>query len=88
MAHNCPKNNASNNCSNINARESTATTPVTATIALVTTPAPAPSALPPVPPKQSLAQQIRALEEKMTEEEHRNYLDTCDMGEDFCSAGY
>jgi hypothetical protein len=33
-------------------------------------------------------QQIRALEEKMTEEERGNYLDARDMGEDFCSAGY
>jgi hypothetical protein len=49
---------------------------------------PAPSTLPPVPPKISLAQKIRTLEEKMTEEEHGNYLDARDMGEDFCSAGY
>jgi hypothetical protein len=28
------------------------------------------------------------LEEKMSEEEHGNYLDARDMGEDFCSAGY
>jgi hypothetical protein len=28
------------------------------------------------------------LKEKMTEEEHGNYLDACDMGEDFCSARY
>jgi hypothetical protein len=28
------------------------------------------------------------LEEKMTEEERGNYLDACNMGEDFCSARY
>jgi hypothetical protein len=43
---------------------------------------------PPVPLKQSLAQQIHVLEEKMTEEECGNYLDAHNMGEDFCSAGY
>jgi hypothetical protein len=88
MARNCPKNNNSNtpNRSNSNARESTTIppTPVVAT----TTATPAISAPPPIPPKISLAQQIRALEEKMTEEECGNYLDTRDMGEDFCSAGY
>jgi hypothetical protein len=28
------------------------------------------------------------LEEKMTEEEHSNYLNACNMGKDFCSARY
>jgi hypothetical protein len=28
------------------------------------------------------------LEEKMTDEEHGNYLNAHNMGEDFCSAGY
>jgi hypothetical protein len=91
MARNCPKNANSNvsNCSNSNAHESTASTPTAATITTVaTTPAPAPSTPPPIPPKQSLTQQIRALEEKMTKEEQGNYLNACNMGEDFCSAGY
>jgi hypothetical protein len=52
------------------------------------TPVPATSTPPPVPPKLSYAQQICALEEKMTDEECGNYLDARDMGEDFCSAGY
>jgi hypothetical protein len=88
MARNCPKNNNSNvpNRSNSNAREST-TTPPASTVA-TTTATPAISTPPPVPPKPSLAQQIRALEEKMTEEERGNYLDARNMGEDFCSAGY
>jgi hypothetical protein len=86
MAHNCPKNSNSTNlnCSNTNACKSTMTTATIASIAPVT---PA-SVLPPVPPKLSLAQQIRALEEKMMDEEHGNYLNACNMGEDFCSAGY
>jgi hypothetical protein len=91
MARNCPKNNNSNvsNCLNLNARESTAPTPTAATITpTTTTPMPAPSTLPPIPPKQSLAQQIHVLEEKMTEEECGNYLDARNMGKDFCSAGY
>jgi hypothetical protein len=88
MARNCPKNNNANvpNRPNSNARESTTTPPVP-TVA-TTTATPAISAPPPVPPKISLTQQIRALEEKMTEEERGNYLDARDMGEDFCSAGY
>jgi hypothetical protein len=51
-------------------------TPTAATITPATTTY-APNAPPPVPPKQSLAQQICALEEKMTEEEHSNYLNAC-----------
>jgi hypothetical protein len=88
MARNCPKNNNTNvpNRSNPNVCESTTVPPIP-TVATTTT-APAISAPPPVPPKISLAQQIRALEEKMTEEERGNYLDARDMGEDFCSAGY
>jgi hypothetical protein len=35
----------------------------------------------------SYAQQIRALEAKMSDEERSLYLDARDMGEDFCSAG-
>jgi hypothetical protein len=55
----------------------------TATVATVT-------ATPTVPPglKLTIAQQIRALKEKMTEEEHGAYLDAWDMGQDFCNAGY
>jgi hypothetical protein len=91
MARNCPKNSSSTNlnCLNTSAHESTTSTPTVAIITPVTTtPTVILSVPPPVPPKQSLAQQICALEEKMTKEEHGNYLDACDMGEDFCSAGY
>jgi hypothetical protein len=91
MAHNCPKNNNTNvlNCPNSNARESTASTPTAATITPVAAnPVPAPSALPPVLPKLLYVQQIRVLKEKMTNEEQGNYVDTCNMGEDFCSARY
>ena len=38
-------------------------------------------------PKLTKAQQIRALEESMAEEERAEYLDARDMGEDFWSAG-
>ena len=38
-------------------------------------------------PKLTKAQQIRALEESMAEEERAQYLDARDMGEDFWSAG-
>jgi hypothetical protein len=39
------------------------------------------------PPKLSYAQQIRALEARMSDEERSLYLDARNMGEDFCSAG-
>ena len=38
-------------------------------------------------PKLTKAQQIRALEESMAEEERVEYLDARDMGQDFWSAG-
>ena len=38
-------------------------------------------------PKLTKAQQIRALEESMAEEERVEYLDAQDMGQDFWSAG-
>jgi hypothetical protein len=34
----------------------------------------------------TIAQQIRTLENQMSEEERGAYLDARDMGEDFCSA--
>jgi len=82
MARNCPKNSNANNSNRANpkAREST-TSPAIVTTTPTTIP-------PPVPPKLSYGQQIRALEEKMTEEERAAYLDARDMGEDFCSAGF
>jgi hypothetical protein len=39
-------------------------------------------------PKLTIAQQIQALEEKMTKEERGVYLDGRDMGQDFCDARY
>jgi hypothetical protein len=88
MARNCPKNANAQNVSgqrNTNAREASVvppTNPVTPT-----TPSSTSSAPPPPPPKLSYAQQIRALEAKMSDEERSLYLDARDMGEDFCSAG-
>jgi hypothetical protein len=93
MACNCPKN-ANPNCQNsvnvwMNDAATTppsstpSPTPSTTTIATVTaTPAAPPG------PKLTIAQQIRMLEEKMTEEERGTYLDARDMGQDFCDAGY
>jgi hypothetical protein len=88
MARNCPKNANAQNASgqrNINAREASVappTNPVTPS-----TPPSTSSVPPPPPPKLSYAQQIRALEAKMSDEERSLYLDARDMGEDFCSAG-
>jgi hypothetical protein len=88
MARNCPKNANAQNVSgqrNTNTREASVvppTNPVTPTTSSSTSSAP-----PPPPPKLSYAQQIRALEAKMSDEERSLYLDARDMGEDFCSAG-
>jgi hypothetical protein len=88
MARNCPKNANMQNVSgqrNTNAREASVappTNPVTPSTSSSTS-----SVLPPPPPKLSYAQQIRALEAKMSDKERSLYLDARDMGEDFCSAG-
>jgi hypothetical protein len=39
-------------------------------------------------PKLTIAQQIHTLKDKMTEDECGAYLDACDIGQDFCNAGY
>jgi hypothetical protein len=88
MARNCPKNANTQNVSNrqnANTREASVASATTS----VTPPTPSPmSNVPPPPlPKLSYAQQIRALEAKMSNEECSLYLDARDMGEDFCSAG-
>jgi hypothetical protein len=84
MARNCPKNAHAQNVptrQNANVRE-TSTVPTTVPVPLSTSNVP-----PPPPPKLSYAQQIRALEAKMSDEERSLYLNARDMGEDFCSAG-
>ena len=80
MARDCPKNTNQNTSSG--ARETTtenkkASTPATNNTPTITTP----------PTKLTQAQQIRALEEAMEDEEHVTYLDARDMGSDFWSAG-
>ena len=76
MARNCPKN--SNRNFNSNARETTTENK--------TNDSPPKSTAPPTP-KLTRAQQIRALEEAMEDEERATYLDSRDMGADFWSAG-
>ena len=80
MARDCPKN--SNQSSNANARETTTNdkdnkspskTPTNTENTTST--------------KLTQAQQIRALEEAMEDEERVTYLDARDMGSDFWSAG-
>ena len=81
MARNCPKNTKAQN---LNAHETTTATsnvPMpNLVVATTSTSTPAP------PAKLSIAQQICALEEQMSEEEQGAYLDAQDMGEDFCYA--
>ena len=83
MARNCPKGSKQPNV--VNARtadKGASTTPsIDTTPPATTTPAPTKTAL-------TVAQEIRALEETMNEEERGAYLDARDMGEDFCSAGF
>ena len=77
MARDCPKNTSAQ----ARARETSTTTPDN------TTTPPAESSLAPPPAKKlTRAQQIRALEAEMEEEERAQYMDDRDMGEDFWSA--
>jgi hypothetical protein len=87
MARNCPKN--ANAQTTLNLPSSNIRQTITAPATNPTNPVPplAPSVPPSPPPKLSYAQQIRALEAKMSDEECSLYLDARNMGEDFCSAG-
>ena len=80
MARDCPKN--SNRNFNTNAHETTTnnkdTKPPSKTPTTTNTT---------TPTKLTRAQQIRALEEAMEDEERAVYLDARDMGSDFWSAG-
>ena len=78
MARDCPKNASAQ----AKARETSTTTPDN------TTAPPAESSPNPPPTKKlTCAQQIRALEAEMEEEERAQYMDNRNMGEDFWSAG-
>ena len=77
MACDCPKN--SNRNFNSNAHETTTENK--------TNDSPPKNTAPPTTPKLTRAQQIRALEEAMEDEERATYLDSRDMGADFWSAG-
>ena len=79
MARNCPKN--SNRNFNSNARETTTENQTTGS------PKTPPTTNPINSTKLTRAQQIRALEEAMEDEERATYLDSRDMGADFWSAG-
>ena len=77
MARDCPKN--SNRNSNVNTRKATTNNKNTDPPSTTTTPTNS--------AKLTRAQQIRALEEAMEDEERATYLDSRDMGADFWSAG-
>ena len=79
MARDCPKN--ANQNFNTNARETTTETKSSNPLSNTPTPDNKTS------PKLTRAQQIRALEEAMEDEERAIYLDARDMGSDFWSAG-
>ena len=89
MARECPKNLAPRVRTTTSPPSTTTTPAPTNTNTPTTTAAPAapPPVPPPKPPKLTRAQQIRALEEAMNDEERSQYLDARDMGEDFWSAG-
>ena len=75
MACDCPKNSNRN----FNARETTTENK--------TNDSPPKNTTTPTTPRLTKAQQIRALEEAMDDEERATYLDARDMGSDFWSAG-
>jgi hypothetical protein len=83
MVHNCPKN-INNNNTTVHTNEVTMPTKEN------TSPTPQQNTMPPAAAKPSTklncAQQIRAIEEAMTDEERSKYLDARDMGQDFWSA--
>ena len=81
MARECPKNK--NPMARTNDATNATTTTTTTQGDKPSSPALAP---PPVKSKLTRAQQIRALEEAMEEEERSAYLDSHDMGKDFWSA--
>jgi hypothetical protein len=83
MARNCPKN-TNNSTPTIHTNETTPPPKATAPIMNQTTQPSAPS---PPATKLTCAQQIRTIEEAMADEERSEYLDACDMGQDFWSAG-
>ena len=88
MARNCPKGSNRPNIANARTADANVSTNnVTPSVNPTSTPSATPT---PASVKQALtiAQQIRALEETMNEEERGAYLDARDMGEDFCSAGF
>jgi hypothetical protein len=72
-------NHQTSNIREVSTTPTTATTPPIPTLAL--------SVLLLLLPKLSYAHQIQVLEAKMSNEERSLYLDACNMGEDFCSAG-
>ena len=80
MARDCPKN--SNRNFNSNVRETTTENKTTNSLPKTTT-----TSSTTTPTKLTRAQQIRALEESMEDEERATYLDARDMGLDFWSAG-
>ena len=80
MARDCPKNTNQNTSSNVHETTTETKTPDPP----LTTPATTNKT--PIT-KLTRAQQIRALEEAMEDEERATYLDARDMGSDFWSAG-
>jgi hypothetical protein len=80
MARNCPKNT---NFNPPTVRTNKTPTPTKTNIPVTTT-----TVQPSTPAiKLTRAQQIRAIEEAMEDGEQSEYLDACDMGQDFWSAG-
>jgi hypothetical protein len=86
MACNCPKNTNynNNNTPTVRTNETPAPSKTVAPVTASTTQTNAPST--PVI-KLTRAQQIRAIEEAMNDEERSEYLDARNMGQDFWSAG-
>jgi hypothetical protein len=83
MAQNCPKN-TNNNAPTIRTNETTTPPKAnTSTMDQITQPSAPNTTL----PKLTRSQQIQAIEEAMNDKECSEYLDDCDMGQDFWSAG-
>jgi hypothetical protein len=83
MACNCPKNTNNTN-TNIHTNETPAPPKASALVMTQTTQSSTPSI---TTTKLTHTQQIHAIEETMNNEEWSKYLDACNMGQDFWSAG-
>ena len=85
MARQCPRNLTPTPLKYIPTARTTDTNITNTTSAISEPSSPTNTTMTSLPPR-TLAQQIADLQAQMTEQELGDYLDACDLGEDFCDA--